>query len=173
MPNLGDRATCAACQQPIKWRGENWAHLGEHQPRHIAEPVESPDPAVMRPGPELNERVAFEVAGWAIVRQYSTDIRQAMGLADILVSRLDANDVGLYSYPTLLRTGHYGECWAASFDHNLDAMWYEHIEHYPLAARGESAAHALSLAMLKVGAVVKADYLKRKDEKLPRRVVES
>ena len=59
MPNLGDRATCAACQQPIEWRGENWAHLGEHQPRHIAEPVESPDPPSMRPGPELNERVAF------------------------------------------------------------------------------------------------------------------
>jgi NTP pyrophosphatase (non-canonical NTP hydrolase) len=39
MPNLGDRATCAACQQPIEWRGENWAHLGEHQPRHIAEPI--------------------------------------------------------------------------------------------------------------------------------------
>lgn len=39
MPNLGDRATCAACQQPIEWRGSNWVHLGEHQPRHIAEPV--------------------------------------------------------------------------------------------------------------------------------------
>ena len=39
MPNLGDRATCAACQHPIEWRGSNWVHLGEHQPRHIAEPV--------------------------------------------------------------------------------------------------------------------------------------
>lgn len=39
MPNLGDRASCAACQQPIEWRGAHWVHFGEHQPRHIAEPV--------------------------------------------------------------------------------------------------------------------------------------
>ena len=121
----------------------------------------------IRPGTELNKRVAFEVAGQAIVRQYSTDIRDAMEFADILVRRLDPADVGLYSYPTILRTGHFGECWAASFDFNLDAMWYEyeHIEHYLFAARGESAAHALSLAMLKVAAAVKANLPRRVEER--------
>lgn len=178
MPILGDRSTCSACQRPIEWRGESWVHLGEHQPRHIAEPVafepsnepvELPIKQSMRPGPELNERVASEVAGWAIVRQYSTDIREAMGLADILVSRLDPSAVGLYNYPILVRTGHFGACWAASFDFNLDHEWYEHVHEYPFAARGESAAHALSLAMLKVAAVVKADWLKHRDDRLPRR----
>lgn len=128
----------------------------------------------MQPGPELNQIVAAEVAGWMIVRQYSTDIREAMDLANVLVHRLDPATGGPYTYPTLLRTGHFGDCWVASFDFNLDAEWYEHVERYPMAARGENPAHALSLAMLKVAAIVKADYEARKeahkDAMRPRRV---
>lgn len=93
-----------------------------------------------------------------------------MNLANILVRRLDPATGGPYTYPVLLRTGHFGECWAASFDFNLDSEWYEHIENYPMAARGENPAHALSLAMLKVAAVVKADYKAHKDDTRPRRV---
>lgn len=121
----------------------------------------------MKPGLELNQIVADEVAGWVIVRQYSTDIRDAMDLANVLIDRLDPATGGLYTYPTLLCTGHFGECWAASFDFNLDAEWYEHIENYPMAARGENPAHALSLAMLKVAAIVKADYEAHKDDMRP------
>ena len=61
MPNLGDRATCSACQRPIEWRGEYWAHLGEHQPRHIAEPVafepsNEPVELPIKPQRETDER---------------------------------------------------------------------------------------------------------------------
>ena len=80
---------------------------------------------------------------------------------------------GCTPYPTLLRTGHYGECWAASFDHNLTPCGMSISNTTRLQHAARVPPTPCRWPLLKVGAVVKADHLKRKDEKLLRRVVES
>lgn len=42
-PKLGDRDTCTACGEPIEYIGPYWRHLGERQPRHIAQPRKGDD----------------------------------------------------------------------------------------------------------------------------------
>ncbi len=36
---VGTRAVCRACDDPIVWTGEHWAHMGEVTPRHPANPA--------------------------------------------------------------------------------------------------------------------------------------
>lgn len=42
LPAEGDRAVCASCGMPIRFVGPYWAHIGDAQPRHPAQPTTSP-----------------------------------------------------------------------------------------------------------------------------------
>lgn len=60
---------------------------------------------------------------------------------------------GPCNFLTLVCTGHTTG-WAASFDFNLDAEWYEHTEQYPFAARAETAGEAIQRAAMLVHVIV-------------------
>lgn len=97
MPNLGDRATCAACQQPIEWRGSNWVHLGEHQPRHIAEPVafEPSNEPVELPFKRRRKMIDNET----LARQIAADLFEQPDDDDVatIMRRLESKRSGMFA----------------------------------------------------------------------------
>ncbi len=118
----------------------------------------------MKPGRELDVLIARKVIkaatgmeewtgdGW-IVPSYSTDIRCAWRAVDAIHSMISNQiDDGLrndLSFLELAVLGHHAGV-AASFDLCNPAEWWETADELPFTARGETAAHAICLASLKV-----------------------
>ena len=118
----------------------------------------------MKPGRNLDllveEKVINAASGseeWAsdgwIVPSYSTDIAAAWRVVDAVHSmisnqRSDGKRTDL-NFLELAVLGQYDGV-AVSFSSNNRRDWWEYTDHIPFAARGDTAAHAICLASLKV-----------------------
>ncbi len=121
----------------------------------------------MKPGRELDILVAQTVIdaatgieewtsdGW-IVPSYSTDIRCAWRVVDaihaMISNRMSDGKRTDLNFLDLAVLGNYadGAGVAVSFDLCNEAEWWEKADELPFGARGETAAHAICLASLKV-----------------------
>lgn len=111
-------------------------------------PVYVEHPENWPPDPE-HDKYAWPVP----VPFYSTDIAASWQVVTEIHRRIDSSDAGLpadANYLTLNSLGR-GDACSAIFSSVVDWDWYEDLEgEYPLGAEGESPAHAICLAALKI-----------------------
>lgn len=105
------------------------------------------------PGRELDMLVALKLIDDGIIVPYSTDIRYAWRVVDAVHSMIsnqasDGKRTDLNFLDLSVLGWHAGV--AVSFDLCNPAEWWENADDLPFGARGDTAAHAICLAALKV-----------------------